>query len=84
MIPSIDKIIDGLADASITPEQAKPWIAQHITDAVAEGRTRDMFAAAALEGQLATGVRSPTKSVLARECFQYADEMMAAGSGAQS
>lgn len=79
MIPTIDEIIAGLAAGTYTPEQAKPWVATHISLAVAAGRTRDMFAAAALEGQLATGVRKPTREALAAECFAYADSMMAVG-----
>lgn len=79
MIPSIDDIIAGLVSGDCTPEQAKGWIAQHITDAVAEGRTRDLFAAAALEGQLATGIRIHAPAAVAQQCWAYADAMLAAG-----
>lgn len=77
MIPTLDDILAGLHAGTYTVQQAKPWVAQHIQSAVAEGRTRDLFAAAALEGKLATGMKPATPDALAVECWSYADAMVA-------
>lgn len=83
MIPTLDEIIAGLLAGNFTKEQAQAWIDEHIALAVQANDHRAMFAAAALEGRLAAGVRPPSKPSLAVECFEYADAMVAAA-GAKS
>lgn len=78
MIPTIDEIIAGVASGDFTQQQALEWIDEHIAIAVAGFDLRSMYAAAALQGRLAAGVRPPNKEALALECYEYADAMVAA------
>lgn len=84
MIPTIEEIIAGLLSGDFTKEQALAWLDQHIELAVDRFDCRSMFAAAALQGRLAAGVRPPNKASLATECFEYADAMVAGSRGAES
>lgn len=84
MIPTIQEIIAGLVSGDFTQDQAQAWIDQHIALAVDANDHRALFAAAALEGQLANGVRKPSKDALAADCFAYADSMVACMQGAAS
>lgn len=58
MIPTVPQIAAGLAAGNYTPQQASGWIALHITVSIAQGRTDDLHAAAAIEKLLTGGIRT--------------------------
>lgn len=77
MIPTIEEIIAGVAAGEFTQAQALAWLDTHIALAVEASDHRAMYAAAALQGHLAAGVRPPNKDSLATTCFEYAAAMVA-------
>lgn len=75
MIPTIEAIVEGLIDGTITKRQAVTWLHQHAEDA---GRClRDDFAAMALQGLLAsTGTLQPTFEKYSQCAYAHADAML--------
>lgn len=83
MIPTIETIVEDLAAGKITKAQAIAWLHQHAEDAY---RTlRDDFAAAALQGLLASQDQASIRAALrdghnqdtfARAAYVTADAML--------
>lgn len=78
-LPSLEDILADVAAGQMLIPAAQDLVGEHIKLAVQQGRTRDVFAAAALEGFLAAGVKPPSKDALAQECFVWADCMITCG-----
>lgn len=91
MIPSIEAIVDGVKDGSISPSQAVSWLHQHAEGAAND--LRDHYAAMALQGILSNseGVHASAEPMLswltnkssatacdwlADRSFEIADAMM--------
>ena len=74
---TIDDILDAYDAGTFSRE-----LTAVLLDGLVADRTREQerceFARAALTGMLATGVRRASFAESARECFAYADEMLAA------
>lgn len=68
---SIADILAQVRDLVLTPEEALPLIQQHV-----DRNQRALFAAAALQGLLSTGIRMPTKEAQATACWEWADAMV--------
>ena len=90
MIPTIESIVEGICDGTITKSQAVSWIYQHAEDAHRE--LRDEFAMSAMQGIVAndsimeTTARSvkgmgnqtyETNSHVARWSYALADALIA-------
>lgn len=65
MIPTVPQIAAGLSAGSYTSQQASGWIALHITASIAQGRTDDLHAAAAVERLLTGGIRTRSRAPIA-------------------
>lgn len=68
---TLTDILTAVHNLELSVAEAEPLVLQVCA-------ARNAFATAALEGQLATGIRRACKETLAVECFQYADAMLAA------
>ena len=75
MIPTIETIVEDLADGTITKQQAIAWLHAHAEDAVSD--LRDHFAALAMQGMLANKWNA-NYAEWADHAYQMADAMLAA------
>ena len=81
MIPSIETIVEGVAEGKISTSQAVTWLHMHAEDAA---RTlRDDFAAAAIPGVMAVvlkaaefGGKTPSEEEMAGYAYKFADAML--------
>lgn len=74
---TIEEILTRFA-ADHGHKQAAADLQAIIEGAVQIEARRDAFAMCSLVGLLATGVRRPSAADVARECFEYADQMLVA------
>lgn len=80
---TIEEITSALAAGSMSEQDANAQLHAIVDDQATKeaDKTRNAFAASALNGMLAKGERKPSMDEAARECFQYADAMVAASKG---
>lgn len=80
---TIEEILTAFHADDLTREEAVAAIDAYTAELLLSeaDRLRAGYAAAALEGLLSTGVRKPSIEEFARECFDYADAMVAGMEG---
>jgi hypothetical protein len=73
MIPTIEEIVDGLADGTIPKSQAVTWLHAHAEGAA--NNLRNYFAAKAMQGAIASGDHNAPLSI-ALLSYRQADTML--------
>lgn len=73
MIPTIEEIVEGLADGTIAKSQAVTWLHAHAEGGV--NNLRNYFAALAMQGAIASGNHSGELSI-AWFSYRQADMML--------